>query len=292
MARRSQITSRENPGFETMIIKTKSLIVGIGLLAGATFGGQTIESFTKQSLGLDLGTVPFGMTAQTNFGKADAPASPPLIGTNLVWMTNSLSGMYRHEHPNRLLKYGFLDARLASIRITINSFEGIDTVKAFGTNNEIFEQRRKELRQILDAIKKIRSSPQSENKDASFRVQYRAMCSPSPESLFQMEIEIAPNKILQTDGLFKTVIDTNSGQYVVVSPDQQLLIAKDKFNRVIWSTNVVKYLKSFEFAEEKNEMEERIRSVEMLNGEIYVRVGKAVAVINKRTGEVKFLEAN
>ena len=67
-----------------MTINTKHLIVGICLLAGATFGGQTVESFTKKTLGLDLATVPFGMTSGTNYENAEAPLSPtPLSGTNV-----------------------------------------------------------------------------------------------------------------------------------------------------------------------------------------------------------------
>jgi hypothetical protein len=38
---------------------------------------QSAELFTKQSLGLDLATVQFSMTAGTNYAHADAPVSPP-----------------------------------------------------------------------------------------------------------------------------------------------------------------------------------------------------------------------
>ena len=99
-------------------------------------------------------------------------------------------------------------------------------------------------------------------------------------------------KMAQGDGLFKTIIDTNSGEYVIVSPDQQTLMLKDRFHKIIWSTNVVESLKKFEFPEEKTEREKRIANVEMLKGEIYVHMSKDVATVNKRTGEVGYLGAN
>lgn len=295
MARRSQITSRENPGFETMIIKTKSLIVGIGLLAGATFGGQTVESFTKQSLGLDLATVPFGMTAGTNYAHADAPISPlPLASTNVIWTTNVASGLYHRHFPNRILWFGFRNGRLEVVRISISAFYGGNVVSAFGDGEKIFERRRNELRQILNEIIKIRSNPESDSKrkGAGFDIRYGAECAPTPESLVLLEIEITPGKTVQSDGLFKTVIDTNSGRYVVVGSDRQTLMLKDKFNNVIWSTNVVEFLKKSVFSKAANgvnhSMEESITSVEIVRGEICVNLGRAFANVNKNTGAVEY----
>jgi hypothetical protein len=295
MARRSQIASRENPGFETMIVKTKSLIVGICLLAGATFGGQTVELFTKQSLGLDLATVPFGMTAGTNYAHADAPVSPPpLTGTNVSWTTNVASELYHRHFPNRILRLGFRNGRLETVRISISAFDGGNVVSAFGDGEKIFERRRDELRQIMGEIIKIRSSPESDSKrkGPGFDIRYGAACAPTPESLVLLEIEITPGKTVQSDGLFKTVIDTNSGQYVVVGSDRQTLILKDKFNKVIWSTNVVEFLKKSVFPEGTNgvgqSMEESIASVEILKGEIYVNVGRAFLTVNKHTGAPEY----
>jgi hypothetical protein len=173
-----------------MSVKTKTLIVGICLLAGATFGGQNVESFTKQSLGLDLATVPFGMTAGTNYAHADAPVSPPpLTGTNVSWTTNVASGFYRRRYPNRSLRFGFRNGRLETVRISISAFDGGNVV---GDGEKIFERRRIELRQILDEIIRIRSNPEfgSKGKGAGFDIRYGAACAPTPESLNLLEIEI------------------------------------------------------------------------------------------------------
>ena len=107
-------------------------------------------------------------------------------------------------------------------------------------------------------------------------------------------VEIAAPKIpveksiTESGGLFKTVLDTNSGQYVIVSPDQRILILKDRFDKIIWSTNVIEYLKKFEFPEEKNHGEKRITNVEILKGEIIISAGRDFARVNKRTGEVTY----
>jgi hypothetical protein len=193
MARRSQIAVRENPGFGTMIVRTKSFLVGICLLAGATYGGQTIDSFTKKSLGLDLGTVPFGMTAGTNYAHTDAPISPPpLSGTNISWTTNIASELYHRQFPNRVLKFGFRKGRLQTVRISISAFDGVNPANAFGDGNQKFEQRRKELVHILNEFIKVRSNPDFDSKrnGAGFDIRYGAMCAPTPESLYLLEIEI------------------------------------------------------------------------------------------------------
>lgn len=192
-----------------MTVKTKSLLVGICLLAGATFAGQTVESFTKQSLGLDLATVPFGMTARTDYTHADAPVSPPpLTGTNVIWTTNAASGLYRRQFPNRILRFGFRNGRLDVVRISISTFDGGDVVNAFRDDEKISERRRNELRQILDEINKFRSNPEfnSKRKGAGFDIRYGAMCAPTPESLFILEAEIT--KVL-TQSNAATIYDPN-----------------------------------------------------------------------------------
>lgn len=95
------------------------------------------------------------------------------------------------------------------------------------------------------------------------------------------------NAIVESGGLYKTVIDTNSGQYVIVSPNRQTLILKDRFDKVIWSTNVVERLKEVGVPGEK-----WITSVEILNGVIIINVGREFATVNKRTGEVTFAGAD
>lgn len=167
------------------------------LLAGTTLGAEGYVSFAKQSLGLDLGTIPFGTTAQTNggFEKAD----PPLGGigmpetAGLSWMTSSVSETYHHDFPIRFLKYGFRDGKLAAVRISISAFGGPGFTGGNG-GWELVEQRRKELVQIQGELTKARQAEKAPDPfaDARFDIKCGTMCSSSPESLFVMEIQITP----------------------------------------------------------------------------------------------------
>jgi hypothetical protein len=180
-----------------MILRTKSLFLGICLLARTTFGGETIASFAKQSLGLDLSSVSFGMPAQTNagYGTVGPPNSPQTLAdvAGISWMTNAASGTYNHNFPNRTLRYGFRDGRLTAVRVSINSYVGTDEGNE-GQRREKFEQPRKELVRIQEELVKASpGAPRLHNfDDASFHIQYGAMCAPTPESVFLAEIQITP----------------------------------------------------------------------------------------------------
>jgi hypothetical protein len=173
-------------------MRTKSLALGICLLAGVTLGEDPLASFAKQSLGLDLASVSFGMPVPANgeYGIVAPPLSPPPLAdaAEVSWMTNAASGKYSHDFTNRVLRYGFRDGRLAAVRISINSL----SPGANGWDQEKVEQRRKELIRIQAELTKASRGQRSNPDDASFRIQYGAMCAPSPESLFLMEIQITP----------------------------------------------------------------------------------------------------
>jgi hypothetical protein len=162
-----------------------SLLLGICLLARVTFGGEPVASFAKQTLGLDLSSISFGTTAQTNDGygmvdKVDA--------AGVSWMTNAASGKYNHAFPNRFLRYGFRDGKLVAVGVHIHSFIP-------EASPEIIDQRRKELVRIQDELyKAVKAGPghQSNLADSSFRLQNSVMCSSTPESLFVMDIQITP----------------------------------------------------------------------------------------------------
>jgi len=177
-------------------MKMKSLLLVVCMLARVAFGGETIVSFAKESLGLDLAAIPFGNAARTNagYGTAELPLSGLGLpnGTGLSWMTNSVSEKYNHDFPNRFLKYGFHDGRLAAVRISISAFGGPGFNGGTG-RWELVEQRRKVLLQIQAELIKARKAEKADPfADARFDIQYGAMCSPSPESLFLMEIQITP----------------------------------------------------------------------------------------------------
>jgi len=173
-------------------IVTWVLIVGINLLAMTDMAADPTELFTKQSLSFDVAAVPFETTNRTGFGGSAAPISPiPLQDANTIWMTNSVSGAYHHNFPVRFLRFGFRDGRLAAVRISINSFDGLNTVDESATAPpDTVEKIRKELRQIQGQFNRLISNPQY--KSSRFRVQCGVMCGPQAESLFLMELEVTP----------------------------------------------------------------------------------------------------
>jgi len=178
-----------------LILRTRSLALGFCLLAKVGFGDDCVASFVKQSLRFDLASASFGITAPTNggFGIISAPLSPyPSLRDDptLSWMTNATSAKYNQDFTNRVLRYGFREGPLAAIRISINSF--LPGPAQIGTDEAAGERRRKELIQIQDELLKAKRSQKANPANARFRVQYGAMCSPGPESLFLMEIEITP----------------------------------------------------------------------------------------------------
>jgi len=171
-----------------MSMRAKSLALGICLLARVTFGGDAISSFAQQSLGLDLASIPFGEVIPTNevYETTSAPLSPsPALETKGVsWMSNAVCDKYNHDFTNRVLRCGVRDGRLAAVRISIHSFIP-------QASEEIFAQRRKELVKIQDELWKANRSEKA-NPDAKYSMHSGALCSPSPESLFLLEIQITP----------------------------------------------------------------------------------------------------
>lgn len=170
----------------------------ICLAAGAARGGEPIASFTKQTLRFDLAAVPFGTTNQTNGAYSETTA--PLSSTNgelpkadFTWMTDTAAGKYNHDFPNRFVKYGFRDGKLAAVCISISAFGGPD-FKGGNEGQEFFDQRRKELMKIQNALRDASPNHRLSFDDANFHIQYGAMCAPTPESLFLMEIQITPVK--------------------------------------------------------------------------------------------------
>jgi hypothetical protein len=174
-------------------MRAKVVLFAICLTATGAFGAETYESFAKESLGVDVPSLPFGKAVDTNSGFANTDA--PLSGVGLpksdgmIWMVNDDSAKYRTNFPNRLLKYGFRDGQLAAVRVSISAFGG----PGFAGGNsspELFEQRRKELIQIHETFVKVRNAEKAASKSSRYEIRYGAMCAPTPESLFLMEFQI------------------------------------------------------------------------------------------------------
>ena len=138
-------------------MRTRLLVLlAVCLMAKGAFGAETYESFTKESLGIDLTTVPFGV-AQTNEGFHGTTA--PLSGVGLpdaagfLWTTNEISARYHRDFPNRVLRFGFSERthRLAVIRVSISMYGG-PGFAGDNSSQEIMAQRRNELIQIQDSV--------------------------------------------------------------------------------------------------------------------------------------------
>jgi hypothetical protein len=179
----------------------------ICLLATAAFGGDGVASFAKESLGIDLASIPFGKSIQTNSGYGITEPPLSVVYSSLTnnegisWMTNAVSAKYTHDFTNRVLRFGFFDGRLAVIRISISAFvmPGQAAVMSAGNSDQataerkLFGRRRAELLQIQGDLYKARQEEKSNiGDDFKFDVLYGAMCAPSPESLFVSEIQISP----------------------------------------------------------------------------------------------------
>ena|ERR1700722_1440552 len=87
-----------------------------------------------------------------------------------------------------------------------------------------------------------------------------------------------------TNDFYKTIIDKQSGQYAIVSQNKKIVTLKDKSNNVIWSTNVIQALRTVPMSGER-----KINSMEIINGDLVVTVSRGYALIDKRTGEVKWI---
>lgn len=91
-------------------------------------------------------------------------------------------------------------------------------------------------------------------------------------------------KINETDGFFKTIIDTQSGQYAVVNSDKQTVTSKDKNGKIIWSVDVAK---SFPDSSGFMPGQRKIYSMALFSNLLVVDIGRATVVIDKQNGKVK-----
>lgn len=158
----------------------------ISLFATAAFGGEGIASFAKQSLVINLASIPFGKPVQTGgeFAEVSQPVSMLTLtnGTGIVWMGNAFSTTYHQIFTYRVLRYGFRDGKLATIRISLSSI----------VSGQITTHGQQELLDIQKDLVKAGPGNRMTYDDGSFRIQYEAMCAPAPGSLFVSEIQITP----------------------------------------------------------------------------------------------------
>jgi hypothetical protein len=83
------------------------------------------------------------------------------------------------------------------------------------------------------------------------------------------------------NGLFKTIIDTRTGQYAVVNSDKQTVASKDKDGNVIWSVNAIS--QAIGIVSSNGE----VQSIEVLSNDVIAHIGRAVVILDKQTGKSK-----
>ena len=182
-------------------MKGKLLLFGIFFAAQVAFGAEAVGQFAKQSLGLDLTSIPFGEPAATNSGYAIV--DPPLqmtLGSNeqsFSWRANAVSEQYHQKFPNRDLVFGFRDDRLAAVRITIDAVNHIADEKQS-------KRLRAELLQFYDELYSDDLPSRVTTRkfpfdDGSFRLKVTAACGLERESLFIMEFHITPADVKKTE---------------------------------------------------------------------------------------------
>ena len=121
----------------------------------------------------------------SQYGLVDAPwrttGQPAPVG--LVWVTNSVSGKYHTDHPDRVLSYGFKSGRLAVVNIAISSFSD---------HGSRFDATHHQLIEIEQEIRKTDRKNQQRHDSLHFQLEHSVMCGPESDSLFAMEIQISP----------------------------------------------------------------------------------------------------
>ena len=163
--------------------------------ATGAFGTETYESFARESLGIDLASMPFHVAAQSNDGFQGTTA--PLSGVTmpeaagLLWTTNEISAKYHRDFPNRVLRFGFSEQthKLTAVRVSISMYGG-PGFTGDNSSQEIMARRRKELIQIQDSFLKARKVEKVAPNPSRYEIRSGAMCSPAPDSLVLLEFQI------------------------------------------------------------------------------------------------------
>jgi len=177
-------------------MKGKLLLFGILLAARMAFSAEDVGQFAKQSLGLDLASIPFGESAATTSGYAITdPPLPLTLGSNeqsFSWRTSAISKEYRQKFPNRTLIFGFKNDRLAAVRITADVVVNPN------------EKNRAELLQIYEDLFKGNSDLRATTRkfpfdDDRFHLKVAASCGLDRQSLFIMELHITPADVKKSE---------------------------------------------------------------------------------------------
>src|SRR6185312_14867116 len=170
-------------------MKGKLLLFGIALVAQVAFGAENVGQFSKQSLGLDLASIPFGEPA-TNNGSYVVVGPPVQLSLasneqSFSWRTNAVSAQYHEKFPNRELVFGFRDDHLAAVRVTIDAI------------NHTSDEKRAELLRFYDELFSGDLSSRVTTRKFPFdgggyRLKVGAACGLERRSLFIMHFPITP----------------------------------------------------------------------------------------------------
>jgi len=89
------------------------------------------------------------------------------------------------------------------------------------------------------------------------------------------------NAMNETQNLFRTIVDENSGKYSVADTNKEVVTLKDKTGEVIWSINVAEKLKTDPNPKLRGR---KIEGIQLHNGDLWITVGRGYVIIDLKTG--------
>jgi len=192
-----------------------SLVVGISLIGSAAFGNESIATFAKKSLAVDLQIFPFGITVNPQFHPYNHRY---YVNTfldkedSLDWYENRFSSDYSENFPGRTILFGFRHGVLAAVLVRVPVFlSGPDVPDAMAKS-------RKEQLQIQADLRNANPQRWLNFDDGQNRIYYDALCGAEPDSLYSTSILIAPTVSISTIPILPGDVNPKDLIYTPVGP--------------------------------------------------------------------------
>lgn len=84
--------------------------------------------------------------------------------------------------------------------------------------------------------------------------------------------------------LYRTIVNTNTGQYAVADSQKEVVTLYDKSDHVIWTTNVVMGLRADPVLGVR-----KISGMQVYKGDLWVHVGRGCGIVTIKTGVLQGL---
>jgi hypothetical protein len=89
------------------------------------------------------------------------------------------------------------------------------------------------------------------------------------------------------NGLFRTVVDPESGSYAIVNTNKDTVTLINKSENVVWATNVIGGTQSMPIIGER-----KIHGLQVYKGDLWISVGKGYVLVSLKNGDVIGLASN